>query len=71
MIHDREMRMAETRWGWTRALREASAVPLCSAEEIGSFGETARRDRESEETSPTACPTGTTAALKSVIVFAN
>ena len=35
LIHGAEMRMAETR-AVNRALRKAYAVPLCSAEEIGS-----------------------------------
>ena len=51
MIHGAEMRMAETR-AVNRALRKAYAVPLCSAEEIGSFGETARRDREAKKLPP-------------------
>ncbi len=38
--------MAETR-AVNRALRKAYAVPLCSAEEIGSFGVTPRSDKDS------------------------
>src|SRR5579872_1667079 len=51
VIHGAEMRMAETR-AVNRALRKAYAVPLCSAEEIGSFGITPRNDRESEKLPP-------------------
>ena len=36
LVHGAELRMAETR-AVNRALRKAYAVPVCSAEEIGSF----------------------------------
>ena len=45
-VHGAESRMAETR-AVNRALRKAYAVPLCSAEEIGSFGVAPTGDRDS------------------------
>ncbi len=46
LIHGAELRMAETR-AVNRALRKAYAVPVCSAEEIGSFAAGPRGDRDS------------------------
>jgi hypothetical protein len=48
LVHGAELRMAETR-AVNRALRKAYAVPLCSAEEIGSFGVAPKGDQNSTE----------------------
>ena len=51
LVHGAEMRMAETR-AVNRALRKAYAVPLCSAEEIGSSAVASKIDRESSKIPP-------------------
>ncbi|MGH9504090.1 MAG: hypothetical protein ACRD20_14655 [Terriglobales bacterium] len=48
LVHGAEMRVAETR-AVNRALRKAYGIGICSAEEIGSFGEPAPSVRESKK----------------------
>jgi hypothetical protein len=51
LMHGAEMRMAETR-AVNRALRKAYAIPLCSAEEIGSGPNQFEVDRETKRHPP-------------------
>ena len=51
LVHGAELRMAETR-AVNRALRKAYAVPLCSAEEIGSSAEPAAAAGELKKIPP-------------------
>src|SRR5712692_4835241 len=51
LVSGAEMRVAETR-AVNRALRKAYGIGLCSAEEIGSFAETAQSSRNSKKLPP-------------------
>ena len=51
LVRGAEMRVAETR-AVNRALRKAYGIGICSAEEIGSFAETAQSSRNSKKLPP-------------------